>query len=225
MIANPLAATVLCYGDSNTHGAPADDRDYVRLPPDMRWTGVLQNLLGDDHYVVEEGLNGRTTDLDYRDRTGCNGRTLLEPCLRTHEPVELVVLMLGTNDLKIEFDRSAAEIAAAVDGLVTDIGTHAADRAGGTPSIVLVSPVHVDDTCEWFAELNSDCYDAASAAKSRQLAAELRRVADAHGTLFADAAEVALPGPDGVHLSTDSHRPLAELIASRCRQRRRPGRA
>jgi len=212
--------TVLCYGDSNTWGFDPETR--TRYPPDVRWTGVLQRLLGDDHYVIEEGLGGRTTDVDYQDRTGCNGRTFLEPCLRTHEPVDLVVLMLGTNDLKIEFDRSAAEIAAAVDGLVTDIETHGTDLAGGTPAIVLVSPIHVDDTCEWFAELNSDCYDTASAAKSRQLAAQLRRVADARGTLFADAAEVARPGPDGVHISTDSHRPLAELIASRCRAGKRP---
>ena len=75
MRTDPDAVRVLCFGDSNTYGAPADDPDYVRLGPDVRWTGRLQGLLGDGYDVIEEGLNGRTTDVDYTDRPHCNGRT------------------------------------------------------------------------------------------------------------------------------------------------------
>ena len=76
---DPDAVRVLCFGDSNTYGTPGDDPDYVRLPADRRWTGRLQRLLGEGYDVVEEGLNGRTTDLDYVDRPGCNGRTYWAP--------------------------------------------------------------------------------------------------------------------------------------------------
>ncbi len=79
MLTEPDAVRVLCFGDSNTHGAPGDDPEYVRLGPDVRWTGRLQRLLGDGYDVVEEGLNGRTTDVDYVDRPHCNGRTAFPP--------------------------------------------------------------------------------------------------------------------------------------------------
>jgi lysophospholipase L1-like esterase len=106
VITNPAAHTVLCFGDSNTNGISGDDENYVRLPAAVRWTGRLQRLLGDGYYVIEEGLNGRTTDLDYANRPGCNGRTYFGPCLQSHHPLDVVVIMLGTNDLKAEFNRS-----------------------------------------------------------------------------------------------------------------------
>src|SRR4051812_47190196 len=71
VITDPGAVRILCFGDSNTHGTPADDPDYARLPADRRWTGILQSTLGEGFEVVEEGLNGRTTDRDYEDRPGC----------------------------------------------------------------------------------------------------------------------------------------------------------
>ena len=74
---DPDAVRVLCYGDSNTHGAPDDDPDYVRLPSVRRWTGLLQAELGERYDVIEEGLGGRTTDLDYRtSRVGTVAATL-----------------------------------------------------------------------------------------------------------------------------------------------------
>lgn len=212
MITDPAAATVLCFGDSNTHGYPAQDPGEPvldRLPADVRWTGRLQRLLGPRWHVIEEGLNGRTTDLDYDDRPGCHGRAYLGPCLRSHHPLDVVVLMLGTNDTKTQFGRTAADIAAAVDGLVTEIETWAVPA----PVTVLVSPIHIDDTRPGFDELNSDAYGPGSVRASTELAAALRQVADARGTLFADAATVAQPGHDGVHLSTAAHAHLAVLLS------------
>jgi lysophospholipase L1-like esterase len=211
---NPAASTVLCFGDSNTHGAPSDDEGYVRLAADVRWTGRLQRLLGDAYDVIEAGLSGRTTDLEYDDRPGCNGRPYFRPCLLSHGPIDVVVLMLGTNDLKVQFDRSAAAIAEALGGYVDDIGSEVANRVGGMPSTVLLSPIHVDDSQPWFAELTADSFDGASVAKSRRLAAEISRVAESRGVLFADAATVARAGRDGLHLSIDSHAPLAALVAA-----------
>lgn len=213
MNTNPAAYTVLCYGDSNTYGQPPDECENGRLPADVRWTGRLQTLLGERVAVIEEGLNGRTTELDYTDRPGLNGRVYLLPCLMSHSPLDAVVLMLGSNDFKVQFDRSATDIAAALGRLLDDIAQNAQNRAGATPTIILVSPIHLDDTQPLHQELTAPNFDSRSVATSRQLAAAAREVADSRGVLFADAATVAEAGKDGLHLSLESHQRLAELLA------------
>src|SRR5262245_57438449 len=187
MITNAAAITVLCFGDSNTNGVPSDDEDYVRRPPDVRWTGRLQRRLGDGYYVIEEGLSGRTTDLDYDDRPGGNGRSYFVPCLQTHHPLDFVVVMLGTNDLKDQFDRSQSSFVAVLGGYVDDIGSNATNRAGEPPRIILVSPIHLDDSQPAFVEMTLGQYGAAAVERSRLLSAQLRRVANERGVLFADA--------------------------------------
>jgi lysophospholipase L1-like esterase len=214
MITNPLATRVLCYGDSNTNGMPADDVNYVRLAADFRWTGRLQALLGEAYDIIEEGLSGRTTDVDYADRVGANGRAYFLPCLQTHHPLDAVVIMLGTNDLKIEFDRTPAAIADALHGYVDDIAMNVATREGLAPATILVSPITLDDERPLYAELTQESFDRAAVEKSRQLAAEIRRVAHARNMVYLDAASVAHAGADGIHLSRDSHAPLAELLAA-----------
>src|SRR5262245_38177227 len=166
MITNAAAITVLCFGDSNTNGVPSDDEDYVRLPPDVRWTGRLQRRLGDGYDVIEEGPSGRTTNLDYDDRPGWNGRSYFVPCLQTPPPLDIVVSMLGTNDLKDQFDRAPAAVAAALGGYVDDIAANVASRAGDQPMIVLVSPIHLDDSQPAFAEMTLEQYSAAAVDKS-----------------------------------------------------------
>jgi lysophospholipase L1-like esterase len=210
---DPTAYRVLCFGDSNTHGWPPDEYEKGRLPADVRWTGRLQNLLGDRYAVIEEGLNGRTVDLDYGDRPGCNGRDYLLPCLLSHNPIDVLVVMLGSNDIKTEFGRTAADVAAALDRFLDEIPNWSYSSAGEPPEVVLVSPIHMDDTRPRYAELTSFNFDARSIAASREFAAALRPVAEAHGARFADAATVAGPGDDGLHLSRDSHQPLADLLA------------
>jgi len=211
---DPEALRVLCFGDSNTHGAPADGPDHVRLPVDQRWTGVLQESLGDRFEVIEEGLNGRTTDVDHDDRPGCNGSKYFAPCLQTHHPLDAVVVMLGTNDLKSCFDRSPAGIATALHGYLDDIAANVTDRRGGVPMTVLLSPIWIDDSAPLFEELTAASFDSAGVVGSRELAPAVRRVAQERGALYADAAEVARAGDDGLHLTRDSHVRLADLVAA-----------
>jgi lysophospholipase L1-like esterase len=218
VITAPGVSRVLCYGDSNTHGAPADDPDYVRLPADRRWTGVLQGLLGPGFDVVEEGLSGRTTDRDYDDRPGCNGRHYFVPCLQSHQPLDVVVVMLGTNDLKSCFDRTAQEIATSLAGYVDDISANVTDRHARVPATVLVSPIWIDDTAPWYGPWTSAAFDTRGVRRSREVGGEISRVASARGVLYADAAQVARAGGDGLHLSLDSHAPLAELIGTKVLQ-------
>ena len=212
MIVNPAAFTILCFGDSNTFG----QRSAVsgRWPADVRWTGWLQKLLGKEYSVIEEGLGGRTTNLDDPGRVDCNGRTYFQPCLRSHSPLDMVVIMLGTNDLKTKFDRVPEEVATALDGYIDNVEHTAWTRTGGVPAILLVSPIHLDATKPAFVKLSSD-YDTNSARKSRELSAAIRRLANKRKTLFADAATVARPGNDGAHLSLDSHEPFSKLIAQK----------
>jgi lysophospholipase L1-like esterase len=213
VITDPSAAVVLCFGDSNTYGASSDTDGPDRLPADVRWTGQLQQLLGTDFSVVEEGLNGRTTDVDYPDRPGCNGLPYFLPCLLSHAPLDVVVVMLGTNDLKSQFGRSAESIAAAVGRYVDVVEAVAVDRGEPPPTLVLVSPVHVDDRRPAYVEQNGDDFDSTAAERSRQLGTLIRRVAEQRGVRFADAAEVATVGDDGIHLDVDSHGRLARLVA------------
>lgn len=89
---------ILCYGDSNTWGYTPGTGE--RHAPDVRWTGVLRRLLGEGWEVLEEGMNGRTTVFDNPMSQGRNGSAYLLTCLETHKPLDLVILMLGTNDLR-----------------------------------------------------------------------------------------------------------------------------
>lgn len=214
VITNPAATRILCYGDSNTYGIASDPADDARLAADARWTGRLQTLLGDAYEVIEEGLSGRTTDVDYAERPGANGRPYFVPCLQTHHPLDVVIIMLGTNDLKTQFGRTAADIANALNGYLDDVALNVASRDGGAPVTILVSPAPLDDARPGFAERTEGNFDHVSVANSRQLAAEIARVAQARGALFADAAGVARVGDDGIHLSPDSHQPLAEALAA-----------
>lgn len=216
MNTNPSAKTILCYGDSNTWGQKPDKSG--RFPANVRWTGLLQQALGSDYYIIEEGLGSRTTDLEYDRKPGRNGKSYLEPCLDSHMPLDMVILMLGTNDLKIEFNRSPQDIAKAIEGLITIIQNKTA-KDGSTPAkIILVSPILVDDQAPTFAQFYvPDFYDHESTVKSQQLGAELQRVAITTSCSFVDAAQVARAGEDGIHFSREAHAGLTKVLVEAVR--------
>ena len=97
---------IVCYGDSNTHGYCAETGG--RFNEEERWTCLLQAYLGDQFLVLEEGLSGRTTCFDDPIHEGLCGLDYLYPCLMSHEPVDLLIIMLGTNDTKERFGVSPA---------------------------------------------------------------------------------------------------------------------
>ena len=211
MNTNPNAVKILCYGDSNTWGQQPDKSG--RFAAHIRWPGVLQSELGNDYYVIEEGLSSRTTDLEYTKKPGRNGKTYLQPCLGSHSPLDIVIVMLGTNDLKIEFDRSAKEIANALAGLVDIIRNDAKNSTGTSPQVILISPITVDDTAPRFAEIYTGYYDQVSTIKSRELSSAIKEVAERNDCYFIDAASVAHAGEDGLHFAKSSHPELGKAIA------------
>ncbi len=216
MNTDPNAIKILCFGDSNTWGQKPDKTG--RYPANVRWTGKLQELLGNDYYVVEEGLGSRTTDLEYDRKPGRNGKTYLQPCLESHNPIDVILIMLGTNDYKIGYNRSAEDIAGAIQGLVDTVKEYGKDKSGNTPKIVLVSPILVDDTAPKFAEFYSSHYDGSAVTKSKELAKVIKRVADDNDCYFVDAATVAKPGIDGLHFDEPSHPALGKLLSEEIRK-------
>jgi len=203
--------TVLCYGDSNTHGTRPMTRPGVleRFDREERWTGVLAQTLGAGWKIVEEGLPARTTvhddPIEGRHK---NGLSYLRPCLESHLPVDVVVLMLGTNDLKARFSVTPADIAISVGALLAELAACNAGPAGKSPKVVLMAPAPIVEV-SFLGEIF-----VGGAVKSRQLAGLYEQVARNAGTLFLDVGKVIEVSPvDGVHFSADQHRVLGERLA------------
>ncbi|WP_372572593.1 SGNH/GDSL hydrolase family protein [Ruegeria jejuensis] len=202
--------TVLCYGDSNTHGQAPGGTPLDRFGPDERWPGVLRSALGPDWYVIEEGLSGRTTvHNDPIEGDLKNGRTYLRPCLMSHAPIDLVILMLGTNDLKSRFGQPATEVAMGIGCLVHDIKELAPGPMGSVPEILVVAPPPMlDDIKEW------EGIFAGAQPKSHQLAHEFEVIADSLEVHYFDAGKTVQADPaDGFHLSAAAHKSLGLALA------------
>jgi len=132
---------ILCFGDSNTWGLnPMDGSRYDRP---LRWPGALASLLGKWHHVIEEGLSGRTTLRDDPLEAHKNGLKYLLPCLASHQPLDLVVLMLGTNDLKHQFVLTPGAVAEGVGTLLKAIQTSTSGVGGAAPQVLLLAPPYV----------------------------------------------------------------------------------
>ncbi len=202
--------SLLCYGDSNTYGQTTANKPDDRYGPTVRWPGVVRDLLAGTWLVIEEGLSGRTTvNDDPIEGAEKNGRTYLRPCIMSHKPLDLIILMLGTNDLKARFGKSASEIALGMGALVTDIKSMPAGVDGRIPEIMLVSPPPISaELHEW-----ADVFDGGHE-KSKRLAAEYERVAEAQELHFFDAGSVVSSSDrDGFHLDIPGHRALGEALA------------
>lgn len=106
---------IVCFGDSNTWGLNAETMR--RFPEEVRWPCLLQEKLGDEYQIIEEGLPGRTSVMDDPLLEGMNGMDYIVPCIKSHAPVELVIIMLGTNDTKERFGLTAHNIAQGITRL------------------------------------------------------------------------------------------------------------
>jgi lysophospholipase L1-like esterase len=203
--------SVLCYGDSNTYGQTDADAPNARYGPDERWPGVLRTLTAGQWLVIEEGLSGRTTvEDDPVEGAERNGRRYLKPCLMSHKPLDLVIIMLGTNDLKRRFNKTAPEIGWGVRALIWDIRALPAGLGGKMPEVLLVAPPPIQRNLGDWADVFDGGYE-----KSRALAGVFEQVAEMEEVHFFDAGTVVdTVGGDGFHLSQAAHRRLGEAIAS-----------
>ena len=211
---------IVCFGDSNTHGYCADPADCAdhgeRFNEDERWTCRLQRQLGEDYLVLEEGLSGRTTCFDDPVNECMSGLDVIFSTLMTHEPVDLLVIMLGTNDTKERFAASPYIIAKGLDRLL-DKALTVPCWGANAPKILVVAP-------PWIGEgiLQNDCVKGMGATcveKSRGIAKEFKPFAEARGCWFMDAEGVAeFNHVDCMHLTAKGHARLANALEAKIRE-------
>lgn len=197
---------ILCFGDSNTWGLRPMIGD--RYKKDERWTGILGTLSGGTYNIIEEGLNGRTANETDADEPYLNGRNYMEACLLSHRPVDMLIVMLGTNDVKSRYNKTAKEVADSVYFLVKDMKSLLDERQTERAKVLLIAPKSIDARV-----LGDSTFDECSIEKSCELADMLRCRAQKENWLFLDADDIGVTlGDDGLHLSYDGHRKLAEGI-------------
>jgi lysophospholipase L1-like esterase len=198
--------TILAFGDSLTYGADAQTGG--RHAFEDRWPSVLESGLNGAVRVIAEGLGGRTTTFDdWTSSADLNGARILPVLLKSHQPLDAVVIMLGTNDLKRYVNGSALAAAMGMKRLAQIVSTFPYDSGHPVPSVVLVSP---PCACETDHVELAPMFDG-GVAESKKLAGHYKRVASELGCAFFDAATVAVATPlDGVHLDTGNTRKIGE---------------
>lgn len=201
--------TIVCFGDSNTWGCPpfaniAQTPD--RIPHERRWAQVMARELG-DAIVIEEGLSGRTTVFDDPiEGLHKNGTRTLIPVLESHAPMDLFIIMLGTNDFKDQFTISAFNSARGVLTLIQMIKGHYSLVERG-PEVLVITPPALSEAAEpaiWGTG-HLRCADHAY---------YLEQVASRTGCFHFDANRVVKVGIDGVHLDEESHEILGRAVAA-----------
>jgi lysophospholipase L1-like esterase len=203
-----VTTRILCFGDSNTWGY--EPGTGLRYSYPVRWPGMLQSLLGQAYTVIEEGLNGRTTVWNDPLMPGRNGKEYLLPCIESHRPFDLLIISLGMNDLKVKFSASPQDIARGLAMLVKTLRNAATEWNGNTPRVLLVAPPRIGKLTEL-----SEMFTGA-AEKSSHLSAWIERTARELDCEFLDAASlITTDDRDGIHLSADAHKTLAEAIAQK----------
>ena len=203
--------TIVCFGDSNTFGVvPSLVRGGGhRFAPERRWPGVMRKALGDGFDIIEEGHPGRTTVHDDPiDGAHHNGRKALPIVLESQAPIDLLILMLGINDLKLRFSVSASDIIDSMEILINDIRQSSAGHGGQPPAILLVCPPPLRELGRLADMLTG------AAAKSADFPAQFLDLSRRTDVLFLDAAAlVEVSAVDGIHLDGESHKILGLAMA------------
>jgi len=206
---------IVCLGDSNTHGLCADPNDCAdggnRFNEEERWTQLLQKALGDAYLIIEEGLSGRTTVFPDPLHEGMPAIDVVHPVLMTHEPVDLLIIMLGTNDTKARFSVGAPGIALGMDRLINKIKSVPCWAEKG-PNILIVSPAHIGEGMHTSAvggTMGEGC-----AKRSAELSKYLEPIAKAQGCAFWDAeGHTEINNIDYMHLTKKGHAMLAKKLS------------
>lgn len=198
-------AVVMCFGDSNTHGTPpiTELGRYERFGGGQRWPSLLTG-----HEVIEEGLPGRTAMYDDPVMGAhMNGQAGLKIALESHGPIDVLVLMLGTNDVKARFTSTPEQVVGGIASLL-DIAHHRLmqERHGGFQTLLICPPPVVE-----VGPIRHEFWG--GAARSAALPPLYQALAKARGIGFLDAAAVIAVSPiDGVHFGIEEHAKLATAV-------------
>lgn len=206
---------IVAFGDSNTWGyIPLTAERYTE---DVRWTSIMQKQLGPEFKVEEEGLNGRTTAFDDPVNEFRNGSKYIEACMLTNKPVDLLIVMLGTNDLKKIFKSTAFFIMKGMDFLLTKAVKPEYGRNGTPPKVLLISPIMIGEN---ISELvTGESIDETGVKECKCLSKYYKQLSDEAGYYFMDASEYAKPSEaDAVHMEMEEHKKLGIAIAEKVRR-------
>ncbi len=199
---NPQVKKILCYGDSNTWGYnPANGE---RFDVNTRWTGVLQKLLGQNYWIIENGLNGRTTEENDIKKPWRHGAEFLVLFIQSQNPFDIFILFLGSNDLKDEFDKEAKDVAKSIGNLVDIIRENASNEV----NIIVVCPAVIDFS---ISGVNYSFQKGES--KSLELPEFYEQATKEKNCTLLDLQKYIKPSvKDGLHLDEDSHKVIAEKL-------------
>lgn len=204
---------ILCFGDSNTWGAVPGEG--IRYPQDVRWTGILQNELNDCR-IIEEGYNGRTIAFEDPIEGRMSGIRYFSQCMDSQSPIDLLILMLGTNDMKARF-HSGPETIAYGWGRYYD-AIKIAPMAGERPKVLLVSPILIDPSYKDDV-LFHDMFGEDAVERSEKMALAYEAAAKQYGWSYLNAADYGKASPvDGVHMDPTSHKNLGLALAKKIRE-------
>jgi lysophospholipase L1-like esterase len=205
---------ILCYGDSNTWGCAPET--FERYEFRERWPGVLQSLLGDVYHIYEDALNGRTTVFEDPIEERRCGKSGFQTALESNSPLDLVIIMLGTNDCKLRFGIQPWDIGWGMDLLIQYIRKAGCGRGENPPHILLLSPPPMGD--DWNNTILGTVFGPIAAAKRDQLDEIFQFIAVRNQVDFLSTSFLAKPGRDCIHLEKPAHRLLAETVALKVRE-------
>ncbi|MBP2002161.1 lysophospholipase L1-like esterase [Paenibacillus shirakamiensis] len=201
--------TILCFGDSNTWGYDAATNQ--RFDTSTRWTRLLGTALGKSVQVLEEGLSGRTSVHEDPLFEGLSGLSYIHPCLMSHAPLNLVIIMLGTNDTKERFGLTAYNIAQGIVRLAVKAKATNSGHAGQSPEVLVIAPPPIRDS--YVHTPIGQAMGKGCSEKSEELSQHLAALLQGTGIHFADAkGHVIMNEIDYMHLDEDGHRRMAQCI-------------
>lgn len=205
---------ILCFGDSNTWGAvPAEGTRHL---DDVRWTGILAAELGNEYQVIEEGYNGRTTVHDDPVENRLSGIAYFEACLDSQSPLDLIILMLGTNDLKARFGVDPYTIAFGFGRYLNAVKT--VPMAGNRPEVLLAAPLLIDPSYK-DVPLFLDMFGEGAVERSEKFAEAYEAFAKENGVHFIDASKYGKASVrDGVHMEAEYHEKLGKAFAEKVKE-------
>lgn len=206
MIPNKIVKKVLCFGDSLTWG---DSHDYIRFDLSDRWTFILQERLGNDFDIIEEGLCGRTTDMNDSRNPDRNGFEYFRPCFESHQTPDILIYMLGSNDVKKQYNKDAFAIFSSIIETMEWMEDYNRDTGGMTRVIIMAPPLinigHLKSINNFNEESNE---------KLTTLANHLSNYTKEKRYDFLDLSKIMKGAErDGIHLSIEDNKVIAEKLA------------
>ena len=193
---------ILCFGDSNTWGyIPGSGKRYSE---NIRWTSLLQDLLGKDFEIIEQGCCNRTCFADSPDGIEQTGYKILPKYL--NKDFDLIILSLGINDIQKIFNPSLDEIKTGLEQLINIVKS-----ACPTTKILIISPARLSSYVE--TEYFKNQFDEVAIEKSKHLAKIYEGTAKDNDCLFFDWDRIAkVSEVDGLHFSSETHKKIAYAL-------------